>query len=299
MYLPDYLLVHDPHDVSVHCDGYRRGEDDFAAFSELPPPPRKYRRAQPEILKTKLGDAPESESWKERETVAHLYLHQNNCIGVGHHSFVYRAPLELPPPLSARSRNGRVIVAAKIAMHPDRKREMLKNEGEIYNKLPKHMSENWCGYNLVAPIPHPVPVGPIVPKFYGYYVPFEDSEEDGDPSPVLLLEECGEPIKPHRLTVDQKTECYSLMYRLHRENVVQNSFFVRNILRQPGPLHVAPEERSDDTPSFRIIDFGTATIYKQELRSKSDYNALVKKEFRSENRLARDELELDDEDFHF
>jgi hypothetical protein len=38
----------------------------------------------------------------------------------------------------------------------------------------------------------------------------------------------------------------------------QGSFYTRNVLRQPGPLHVPPEKRSDDTPSFRIIDFGRA-----------------------------------------
>ncbi|KAI0688990.1 hypothetical protein BC835DRAFT_1229317, partial [Cytidiella melzeri] len=188
--------------------------------------------------------------------VAHLYLHQNNRFGVGHHSLVYRAPLELPPPLSARSRNGRVTVAAKIAMLGGSERAMLENEAKIYDEMPKHMFEDWCGYNLVTPVPHPVPVGPVLPKFYGYYEPVKNAQYRDRSSPILLLEECGEPIEPHKLTLDQKTECFSLMFRLHLENVVQNSYYVRNILRQPGPLYVAPEERSKDTPSFRVIDFG-------------------------------------------
>ena len=32
--------------------------------------------------------------------------------------------------------------------------------------------------------------------------------------------------------------------------------YSRNILVQPGPLSALPEERSPDTPSFRVIDFG-------------------------------------------
>lgn len=46
------------------------------------------------------------------------------------------------------------------------------------------------------------------------------------------------------------------MFRLHDAGYLQNSFYVRNILRQPGPLYKPPHERSNDTPSFRIIDFG-------------------------------------------
>jgi hypothetical protein len=44
--------------------------------------------------------------------------------------------------------------------------------------------------------------------------------------------------------------------RLHYAEFTQGSFYIRNILRQPGPLTVAPSARSDKTPSFRIIDFG-------------------------------------------
>ncbi len=37
---------------------------------------------------------------------------------------------------------------------------------------------------------------------------------------------------------------------------MQGSIYARNIVVQPGPLSAPPDERSDDTPSFRIIDFG-------------------------------------------
>lgn len=38
--------------------------------------------------------------------------------------------------------------------------------------------------------------------------------------------------------------------------LIQGSFYVRNIMIQPGPLTAPPEKRTLDTPSFRIIDFG-------------------------------------------
>ena len=38
----------------------------------------------------------------------------------------------------------------------------------------------------------------------------------------------------------------------------QGSFYVRNIMIQPGPLTLPPERRSIDSPSFRLIDFGRA-----------------------------------------
>jgi hypothetical protein len=39
---------------------------------------------------------------------------------------------------------------------------------------------------------------------------------------------------------------------------VQGSTYPRNILEQPGPLSLPPDERSAATPSFRVIDFGRA-----------------------------------------
>lgn len=53
-----------------------------------------------------------------------------------------------------------------------------------------------------------------------------------------------------------RSACYSSMLRLHHACFSQNSFYVRNILRQPGPINLPPHMRSDKTPIFRIIDFG-------------------------------------------
>ncbi|KAJ7906202.1 hypothetical protein B0H13DRAFT_1619636, partial [Mycena leptocephala] len=212
--------------------------------------------------------------------IAHLNLSSAPRLGVGNHSVVHRAALRLPVPLSARSPTGEVTVAAKTGFSNEEARRLLLNEGKIYGAFPKHLQEDWCGMNLVAPITHPVPVHAVVPKFYGYYVPHEEEDEDEDAartdekdalcafkrsasyqawnkvSPILLLEECGSPILPQKFTADDRSECYSLALRLHYAEFTQGSFYIRNILRQPGPLTVAPSARSDRTPSFRIIDFG-------------------------------------------
>lgn len=86
-----------------------------------------------------------------------------------------------------------------------------------------------------------------------------------------------------------------MMVRLHYAGFVQNSFFVRNILVQPGPLTAPPEKRSKKTPSFRLIDFGRAVAYKRfveglagdQLKNKVvSWHQMV----RTEDDQARDEL---------
>ncbi|EMD36867.1 hypothetical protein CERSUDRAFT_35514, partial [Gelatoporia subvermispora B] len=153
----------------------------------------------------------------------------------------------------------------------------LRREARMYGRFPRHIQQEYCGFQLIRPIKHPVPTGPVVPKFYGYYVPtnekgeavdnsYREVEENKDytvkgPSPILLMEECGEPINPSTFSLDDRSECYSLVLRLHRAGFIQNSFYTRNILMQRGPLTVPPSERSHRTPSFRIIDFGRGDIY--------------------------------------
>jgi hypothetical protein len=115
------------------------------------------------------------------------------------HSHVFLAPLTLPAP----SLRGEVVV--KMAKDNCRDRDMLKHEAMIYDKFP-------C--ELMQSTPSSLPV---VPKFFGYYVPSCDSadsyeDENGDEedakivrrdsrqwlqdaiSPILLLEACGKPI---------------------------------------------------------------------------------------------------------
>ncbi|RDX52419.1 hypothetical protein OH76DRAFT_1470364 [Lentinus brumalis] len=294
---PDVLLVHDPQKLTNH---EQTGDD-----------PVKYKRVYPVFPRDK---AETKLSAQKEELVAHLHLHPANQLGSGHHSFVYTAPLTLPPPLSARSRTGQCTVAAKLAYNRCTAHTLLKNEGEVYNALPKHTQEEYCGFNFVPPCHrYPVPVGAIVPKFFGFYVPVSDSHSDDvvhadcsedEPcridrmSPILLMEECGKPVEPEKFNADQRTECFSLLLRLHSlpKPVRQGSFYVRNIMIQPGPLTVPPERRSFAYPSFRLIDFGRGERFeggedKQE-RAKR-WNGFQSRLW-DELRIAREQLLIDD-----
>ncbi|KAH9903248.1 hypothetical protein C8Q73DRAFT_633651 [Cubamyces lactineus] len=247
-YFPDELLVHDPENTTHQ--------------PQTPTKPIRYLRCHPDIKRAANAET----------RVAHLYLSKENRFGAGNHSYVYRAPLTLPAPLSAHSPTGQVTVAAKLAYSKCTARNLLRNEGEVYNSFPKWIQEEYCGYNIVPQCRFPVPATAIVPKFFGYYLPID---ADGDmaevhhpkcderkpctvnvPSPILLMEECGTPVEPSEFTIDQRTECFSLILRLHYMELIQGSFYVRNIMIQPGPLTAPPEKRTLDTPSFRIIDFG-------------------------------------------
>lgn len=73
----------------------------------------------------------------------------------------------------------------------------------------------------------------------------------------------------------RRSECYSLLLRLHAAGFVQNSFYTRNILVQPGPLTVPPAERDARSPSFRIIDFGRARSWRDILAQKLEEHGLA------------------------
>lgn len=40
----------------------------------------------------------------------------------------------------------------------------------MYTAFSKHLEESSCGYNLVVPMDHLVPVGACVSETFGYYV---------------------------------------------------------------------------------------------------------------------------------
>ncbi len=213
-YLPDVLLVHDPQNVT-----HSRKEDDTKDKDE----PIQYKRFYPF---RQNADNTEESGTPRKENIAHLHLSKSNRLGSGHHSYVYRAPLTLPPPLSARSPTGQVTVAAKLAYNHCTAHGLLHNEARVYDSLPKHTQEERCGYEVVPQCRFPVPVGAIAPKFFGYYLPVDESgkiverkhtgceEEDACivpwPSPILLMEECGTPVEPSELTADQKYVSYLL-----------------------------------------------------------------------------------------
>jgi hypothetical protein len=193
-FLPDTLLVHDPRVLVYGTDG--------EGYSEKPFRPQF-------IYERRYPDFSDKDKWvgrKDEKREAHLYLNRNEPLGVGHHSNIYRATLALPEGLSARTHTGRVTVAAKIAFNRTEARSLLANEGKIYDAMPRHMSEEWCGLNMVPPLTWPVPVGPIVPKFYGFYTPTTANRNTKESlSPILLMEECGTPVDPRNLSAEQRS----------------------------------------------------------------------------------------------
>ncbi|KAI0329800.1 hypothetical protein GY45DRAFT_1435189 [Cubamyces sp. BRFM 1775] len=319
-FLPDILLVHDPDRTTQHASN--------------PNEPIKYRRViypVPQLEASgdsgmKTDDKKGSESLTDyilpprdsdaEERVAHLHLRQKSRLGMGNHSFVYHAPLTLPPPLSAYSPTGQVTVAAKLAFPHCSAHALLHNEARAYSAFTEDAQHEYCGYNIIPPCYYPVPVVPIVPKFYGFYLPVGDDGKFMDEfalhekehrncsggsckvpwiSPILLMEECGQPVKPHKFTMDQRTECFSLILRLHDMGITQNSFYLRNILIQPGPLSMPPSMRSFKTPSFRIIDFGRARVLTYMLAEVKEADPEKRKDaFRSVSRGLSSEMHAEE-----
>ena len=117
-------------------------------------------------------------------------------------------------PLTAKVR-----VAAKLSIPGDLH---LGKEAEVYQTFPRYFFQRWSGFNVIKPLKVPTPVGPIVPQFYGYYVPDDiidpaesDSDSDSESeselpshrnylSPILLLEDCGRRLDPEKLTLDDQ-----------------------------------------------------------------------------------------------
>ncbi|KAF8882974.1 hypothetical protein BD779DRAFT_1787696 [Infundibulicybe gibba] len=341
-YFPDILLVNDPSGYAYIDDSKKETEQLF-----------KYKRVWPRFKRdtereTSLNtsgscpsttfDRPKSNE-SPKHNVAHLNLASASKLGTGHHSVVRRAPLRLPQPLMVDSPTQEVTVAVKMATDGSEARGLLNNEGRLYNSIPQHLMEDWCGLNLVAPMIYPVPATAIAPKFYGFYIPVreevererrhkkrelkekakqaarakrkekknvtleqtattetngasgissprnDETEDDSDDSvdeiddseneteeqineirkdqlsPILLLEECGSPIFPKQFSPDDRSACYSMLLRLHQADIAHNSFYIRNVLVQPGPLTLPPSLRSTDTPSFRLIDFGRSDAW--------------------------------------
>ncbi|KJA23330.1 hypothetical protein HYPSUDRAFT_118082, partial [Hypholoma sublateritium FD-334 SS-4] len=135
--------------------------------------------------------------------------------------------------------------------------EHLAREARNYQKFPRHFFEHWSGYNIIPPLIDPTPALAVVPQFYGYYVPEEGEAAEGEYlSPILLIEDCGVPVEVDDLDLDDRNECASLLYRMHDEGWLHNSFFPRNILMQHGDISAWPVARKIEDRRFRIIDFG-------------------------------------------
>ncbi|TFK23387.1 hypothetical protein FA15DRAFT_620944 [Coprinopsis marcescibilis] len=152
-----------------------------------------------------------------------------------------------------------VCVTAKLSTGD----EHLEREAANYQTFPDHFFEHWNGFNIIRPMLDPVPVGALVPQFYGYYTTRNGGEGR---SAIMLLEDCGEQVGDvDEMSVDDRQECASLFYRMHCENWVHGSAYTRNVLVQEGPLNKFPlfrmlDQRQNPTApprkSFRLIDFG-------------------------------------------
>ena len=134
-FLPDILLVHDPYGVAAGEGGVQVCSD-VQLKADVP---IRYVRARPKPMTD--GDS---------SNLAHLYLSSNNLCGHGHHSFVYYAPLKLSAPLTARTPTRMVTVLAKTSFPESEHRELLNQEGDIYDAFPQWMMEDYCGYNIVT-----------------------------------------------------------------------------------------------------------------------------------------------------
>ncbi|KAI5825606.1 hypothetical protein K523DRAFT_375563 [Schizophyllum commune Tattone D] len=231
------------------------------------------------------------------ERVAHLYLAKDEKHGTGHHSFVYQAELDvartlLPgyrPELSTPSAPSdaqqdilaatlptrdpefagvpglappiaRVRVAAKLSIRGD---EHLAHEARMYTRFPPELAQHRKGAASFKKLNFEIPLGAVIPQFFGYYVPVEKPTDGRYLSPIMLVESCGTPIEGRCLNRLEKQTTASLFLRMHEAGFVQNSEFPRNVLMQAGPLSAPPAQRHRSTPSFRLIDFGR-TVDKAE-----------------------------------
>lgn len=116
----------------------------------------------------------------------------------------------------------KVRLAAKLTIEEDL--YMLRREADNYQRFPKHFFEHWSGYNVCCPMHEPVPAGPLVPQFYGYYIPEDDSSTYK--SPILLMEKCGTQIDAQQLSVDDRSAVFQVgsLSRLTSVNLGTNVY---------------------------------------------------------------------------
>jgi hypothetical protein len=207
--MPDVLIVADPDGITS-----LQTEDSTPVASqseaEKPAPSLRYVRKLPSLgaydnLCARGGRA---------LVVTQLILDSAHVLGTGHHSMVHDAILQLPSPLISRDGKNHVRVAAKTCfMSPEKAeaRDLFVNEAKVYDRMPRHLTDDYTGYVRVYPIREPVPVQAVVPKFYGYYTPMKEVvDEDGQKSEVvdtsksgiMLLENCGTPVDLKKLSGD-------------------------------------------------------------------------------------------------
>ncbi|KAF8309812.1 hypothetical protein DL93DRAFT_2062638 [Clavulina sp. PMI_390] len=221
---------------------------------------------------------------------AYLTLTKTAAIGTGHSARVWdaviefdrridsslstSAPAELPSPdapivhesITGTKLPPKLSVAAKIPYTADDARDFVLNEARIYSTLPPDLTRTFSGYTMPprARKWQATATVAVAPKFYGYYMPDNEDGKNADRKPILLMEKCGKPVE---IPSDSERKLlFSMLQRLHSSGFTQNSFSPRNILYQPGPLVLPPSQRSNRTPSFRIIDFGRGVCRFREVK---------------------------------
>ena len=205
-------------------------------------------------------------------------------MGRGGHGAIFRATLSLAEPWRTVDGDTMVNVAVKFADSNMEARQHFKHEITAYGSLSRtcknFLQQDWKGYvacwgtygHLARCVkkrlqPTVAPLKAVVPKFFGSY---EAAEATGDPSSLFLIEDCGRSV--NNFFKDHKTEEYPHIVReiwaqvpamyasLHRTGLLQGSVKSTNLAIQPGPLSSPMKERSYNSPSFRILDFGRTRI---------------------------------------
>ena len=243
--------VHVYHDVEVEFPSY---EEDTTTQASIDTPEREEETVD--------GDNPKGEG-QENATSKVVAIKEATV----RYKDTYTGPIILvhaePHWLSSEGSSGcshfptvpptaKVIVTAKLSLGRD---DHLKDEATNYQRFPRHLFQHYNGYNIVPPLQDPVPVGAVLPQFYGYYVPEDKASISYYSSPVLLIENCGDVIWPYDLDSHDKRECASLLFRFHHAEWLHHSIAPRNVAVQYGPLTSAPNDRYR-VRSFRLIDFG-------------------------------------------
>lgn len=117
---------------------------------------------------------------------------QNSYTPTCKHLTIVAAP-STPP-------TAKVSVVAKVSLFED---QHLEREAKNYQSFPRHMFEQWSGFNKLPSLADPTPLRTLIPQFYGYYEP-ADPPPDKYLSPILLMEYCGREVSPETLTNDEK-----------------------------------------------------------------------------------------------
>ncbi|KAF8557552.1 hypothetical protein OG21DRAFT_1435130 [Imleria badia] len=175
-------------------------------------------------------------------------------------------------------RTTKFTVVAKLSLEDD---PHLAREASNYQRFPEHFFHHYNGYTIINQFHTIVPVSAIVPQFYGYYVPKKDKEGNPDQpsylSPILLLEHCGKPIEPKKLSIEDQEECASMLLRFQRAGWLHESVAPRNFLVQLGkPTEFPPVRDNNPETSFRLIDFGRSRKYETEREKRREVKEVLK-----------------------